>query len=184
MSTSAVARTICWGSPGARRHSRRVSKLLVGSQMNPDASRSLGELTLDPHSLLHQRQQRPRRTQEALLCLRRCPLSFVLCRSYAAPRGAAYEGQIVNSLARAGAALPPRLIGIKQIEDCCLCVIEAAGHLGISKPIAPWGGRGDGSGPLSMAPVLDISLPARLETVRLLAIASRGVRTNNQIQWV
>ena len=116
--------------------------------------------------------------------LEACPLSFVLCRSYAAPRGAAYEGQIVNSLARAGAALPPRLIGIKQIEDCCLCVIEAAGHLVISTPIAPWGGQGDGSGPLSMAPVLDISLPARLETVRLLAIASRGVRTNNQIQWV
>ena len=31
-----------------------------------------------------------------------------------------------------GAALPPRLIGIKQIEDCCLCVIEAAGHLGVN----------------------------------------------------
>ena len=71
--------------------------------------------------------------------LEACPLSFVLCRSYAAPRGAAYEGQIVNSLARAGAALPPRLIGIKQIEDCCLCVIEAAGHLGINTPIAPGG---------------------------------------------
>ena len=87
----------------------------------------------------HQRLQRPRRTQEALLCLRRCPLSFVLCRSYAAPRGAAYEGQIVNSLVRVGAALPPRLIGIKQIEDCCLCVIEAAGRLGINTPIAPGG---------------------------------------------
>ena len=91
---------------------------------------------------------------------------------------------IRGTVVEAGAALPPRLIGIKQIEDCYLCVIEAAGHLGISTPIAPWGGRGDGSGPLSMAPVLDISLPARLETVRLLAIASRGVRTNNQIQWV
>ena len=60
-------------------------------------------------------------------------------RSYAAPRGAAYEGQIVNSFVEAGAALPPRLIGIKQIEDCCLCVIEAAGHLGINTPIAPGG---------------------------------------------
>ena len=71
--------------------------------------------------------------------LEACPLSFVLCRSYAAPRGAAYEGQIVNSFVEAGAALPPRLIGIKQIEDCCLCVIEAAGHLGINTPIAPGG---------------------------------------------
>ena len=51
-----------------------------------------------------------------------CPLSFVLCRSYAAPRGAAYEGQIVNSFVEAGAALPPRLIGIKPKKKIVVCV--------------------------------------------------------------
>ena len=75
--TRAVARTICVSCSSARRHSQRVGKLTVGSLMNPDASRSVGEHKLGPGAPRHAcanavsglttRQNRTRRTLSCTL---------------------------------------------------------------------------------------------------------------------
>lgn len=63
--------------------------------MSPDASGSSGELPLDPHSLLHQLALAASTDARALDLLE--AMSFVLCPlSFAASRGAAYEGQVEN----------------------------------------------------------------------------------------